>query len=372
MSDLLRIAGAGPAGLSAAITGVKAGVSTVVFERGSDVGTRFHGDFQGLENWSTTGDVLDELAGLGLQPTFEQQVCYDPDGGEYILRSPEPFYYLVRRGTGPGTLDQALKEQALAAGVEIRFQTSVQQLPEGGVVVQGPRSADVIAVGYRFETDRADGVFGVVNDRLASKGYSYLLINQGRATLASCMFEDFHNEKVYLERTLEFFRDKVGFEMKNPQRFGGFGNFILPATATQGRLLFAGEAAGFQDQLWGFGMRYAFLSGHLAARAIISQQPGSYERLWGERLGGHMRTSIVNRYLYKKLGNRGYRWIFRSIGHADNPREWLRNFYAPSHWKAAILPLARHSANSTRKATEFIHDDCDCTWCKCHHEAAAQ
>ncbi len=241
-----------------------------------------------------------------------------------------------------------------------------------GVVVQGPRSADVIAVGYRFETDRADGVFGVVNDRLAPKGYSYLLINQGRATLASCMFSDFHNEKIYLERTLEFFRDKVGFTMKSPQHFGGFGNFILPATATQGRLLFAGEAAGFQDHLWGFGMRYAFLSGHLAARAIISQQPGSYERLWRERLGGYMRTSIVNRYLYKKLGNRGYRWIFRSIGNAENPRDWLRKFYAPSLWKASILPLARRSASFTRTATEFIHDGCDCTWCRCHQDTAVQ
>ncbi len=371
----LHVAGAGPAGLAAAITGAMAGVRTIVYERGADVGTRFHGDFQGLENWSTEKDVLEELAGFGVQATFEhipilEQICYDPKGREYILRSPEPFYYLVRRGTGEGTLDQALKEQALTAGAELRFQTPVQHLAHGGVVAQGPRSADAIAVGYRFETDRADGVFAVVNDALAPKGYSYLLINQRRATLASCMFGDFHNEKIYLERTLQFFRDKVGVEMKNPRRFGGFGNFVFPATATQDRLLFAGESAGFQDHLWGFGMRYALLSGHLAARAIVSHEPGSYERLWRGRIGGHMQTSIVNRFLYKKLGDPGYRWLFRSIGRAGNPRSWLRKYYAPSLWKGAVLPLARRSANSTRKATEFIHDGCDCTWCKCHQLAA--
>ena len=97
----LHIAGAGPAGLTAAITGAKAGVPTVVYERSADVGTRFHGDFQGLENWSTEGDVLDELAGLGVELNFEhipirEQVCYDMDGREYLLRSPEPLYYLDR------------------------------------------------------------------------------------------------------------------------------------------------------------------------------------------------------------------------------------------------------------------------------------
>lgn len=377
INDGLRIAGAGPAGLAAAITGAKAGIPTVVCERGADVGTRFHGDFQGLENWTTRGDVLEELADLGIQPTFEhvpisEQVCYDPEGREYIFRSPEPFYYLVRRGTESGTLDQALKEQVLAAGVELRFQTPVQHFAEGGVVSQGPRSADVIAVGYRFETDRADGVFSVVNDRLAPKGYSYLLINRGRATLASCMFRDFHKEKVYLERSLQFFRDKVGFEMKNPRTFGGFGNFMLPATATQGQLFFAGEAAGFQDSLWGFGMRYALLSGNLAARAIISQNSGSYERLWRERLGGYLQTSMVNRYLYEKIGNRGYRWLLRSMARAQDPRDWLRKYYAPSRWKAALLPLARRSAKSTRLETEFVHDDCDCTWCRCQHSLVQQ
>jgi flavin-dependent dehydrogenase len=269
-------------------------------------------------------------------------------------------------------VDQALKEQALAAGVNLRFQTPVEHLSDGGVVSRGPLSADVIAVGYRFETDLADGVFSVVDERLAPKGYSYLLINRGRATLASCMFRDFHNEKVYLERSLQFFRDKVGFEMKNPRSFGGFGNFMLPATATQGQLLFAGEAAGFQDRLWGFGMRYALLSGHLAARAIISQNVGSYEHLWRERLGGYLQTSMVNRYLYEKLGNSGYRWLLRSMGRAKDPRDWLRKYYAPAPWKAALLPLARHSARSTRRATEFVHEDCDCTWCRCQHSLVKQ
>jgi len=55
--------------------------------------------------------------------------------------------------------------------------------------------------------------------------------------------------------------------MTNPRPFGGFGNLYTGQAVRKGRLLYTGEAAGFQDALFGFGLRYAMLSGHLAARA---------------------------------------------------------------------------------------------------------
>lgn len=45
----IQIAGAGPAGLAAAITLARAGRQVVVHELQSDVGHRFKRDFQGLE-----------------------------------------------------------------------------------------------------------------------------------------------------------------------------------------------------------------------------------------------------------------------------------------------------------------------------------
>src|SRR5262249_54715258 len=174
---------------------------------------------------------------------------FDPEGREYRYRSSEPLFYLVARGPGPGTLDQALKKQALAAGVEIRFREPWPRLPEGGIVAGGPPAPHAIPGRDTLPTPHADGASGVLSDLLAPKGYAYLLISGGGGTVAACLFEDFHSERVYLERTVEFFRKRAGLAMRDPVRFGGAGNVLVPKTARQGGILFAGEAAGFQDAL---------------------------------------------------------------------------------------------------------------------------
>jgi len=343
----IHVLGAGPSGLAAALTANRAGRRVIVHERSSEVGHRFHDDFQGLENWTTDGDVIDELAALGIEPTFDhtpirETVVFDAHR-VHTYRSPQPFLYLVRRGAGEGTLDSSLKAQALARGIEIRFAEAGRPLPERGVVAQGPRGSDAIAVGYVFATHAADGAFGAMSDALAPKGYAYLLMTQGRGTVASCMFDDFHNRSTYLARTVAFFREKVGFDMQNPQRFGGVGSVRVPKTARRGELLFAGEAAGFQDGLWGFGMRYAMLSGSLAARSLVSGRLEDYDRLWGERLGGLLRTGIVNRFIYGKLGALGYRGLAWLLDRASDPRALLGRLYRPSLLTRLLYPMARQS-----------------------------
>ncbi len=114
---VVEIAGAGIAGLTAAIILARAGRQVVVHEAQKGVGYRFGGDFQGLENWTTREDVLQSLESLGLATDFTAFPCrngtaFDPDGNRYEINSREPLFYLVERGPGPGTLDDALLRQA--------------------------------------------------------------------------------------------------------------------------------------------------------------------------------------------------------------------------------------------------------------------
>jgi flavin-dependent dehydrogenase len=93
-----------------------------------------------------------------------------------------------------------------------------------------------------------------------------------------------------------------------------------------------GEAAGFQDALWGFGIRMAIVSGHLAARALVSGRPREFDRLWRERLGGLISASFANRSLYRRAGDFGYALLIRRIARTD-AREFLHRLYAPRWWK---------------------------------------
>ncbi len=215
--EKIEIVGAGPAGLSAAIAAENNEKKVNVFEKQKQVGHRFHGDYQGLENWSSEQNVLEEFEALGIEPTFDHTpvnecVFWSADGEKFDFRSNEPLWYLVRRGPGEGTLDRALLEQAHEAGATIQFGKSKDHLPGGGVVTHGPRRADVIACGYVFVTDAADGCYSILSDDLAPSGYAYLLIAGGRGTVATCILTLIDSPSVYgrIHWTKPFFLSLLG------------------------------------------------------------------------------------------------------------------------------------------------------------------
>lgn len=302
----IEIVGAGPAGLAAAITLARAGRAVTVHEAQREVGYRFKRDLQGLENWCTRQDVLTVLQEQGIAADFKMLPCrrgtaFDAWGRAYAIHSDEPLFYMVERGPGAGTLDTALLHQAMEVGVEVRFNSRVQHVHGPGIFATGPKAADAIAVGYHFDTCMPDGFWAICDDDLAPQGYAYLLIMEGKGTVKSCMFTGFKQETLYVRRTVEAFERLVGLDMIDPRPHGGVANFRIPVTARSGTHAVVGEQGGFQDTLWGFGMRAAITSGVLAARSLL--EGGDYDARWQQELGALMTTAVVNRALYSLLGN---------------------------------------------------------------------
>jgi len=373
MSDAkekIDVIGAGPAGLVAAINLAKSGFAVTLHEAGPSVGHRFHGDFQGIENWTTEEDVRDFLKRINVEVNF----LFEPySGGIFVspnlrrreIRTREPLFYLAERGGEQGCLDFGLLRQAEAAGVKVKFNTRTWNVDQEGIIAVGPRAADLIAKGVVFDTDLGDEAYAIVDDRLAPKGYAYLLINQGRATLATVIGRDFRNEKLYFQRTLETFQKVVSMRMKHPREFGGYGNFFLRPTAIEGRKLYLGESAGFQDALFGFGMRYAMTSGFLAAQSLVNG--ANYDELWKKEILPLLRTSLSNRMIFEFLGNRGYEYIAKRIARRADLRDVLRKQYDPSLLKIALFPVALLLANILRRMRvedkSCHHEDCSCVWC---------
>ena len=352
--EAVTIAGAGLAGLTAAIGLADRGLRVTVLERRSEAGVRHRGDWQGIENWTTEADVLDEIAGLGLKPDFEHWPChemilFDPRGREYPCRAGRPMFHLVRRGATAGSLDRWLVGKAEQRGVEIRYGCSARASESPAISARGPDRANVIAAGQVFDTDMADGAYAMLSNELAPWGYAYLLIRNGRGTVATCMFTGFGHSRTYLARTVERFHDLVGLHMSDPRDFHGFGCLAPAASACRDGVLYVGEDAGFQDGLWGFGMRFALRSGAMAARCVAADEPLSYDRLWRRSFAGQFRTAAVNRFVYERVGHLGYTRLIQSVTAAADPRRWLRRYYGRSLVKDLCFPLVHRWPGAGRR-----------------------
>jgi flavin-dependent dehydrogenase len=365
----VHIIGAGPASLIAAINLARNGYEIIIYEQKNDVGWRFKGDFQGIENWTTEEDALDFLKTIGVFINFRYDpysiaYFYDPILRKVTIESNRPLFYLVERGTVEWSLDQGLKRQALAEGVKFQWNHKLETLPSGWVIVgTGPKAADAIAKGIVFKTSHPDLCVGFLDNRIAPKAYAYLLVNNYKATFATCLFEDFQNERTYFVRALKTLQQTINLDIKEPKEFGGYVNFFLkPSAVKHGHILYVGETAGFQDALWGFGLRYAMLSGYLAA---VSIKTGLfYDNLCRQHLKPLLETSLANRWLFSHLGNWGYRWLLNRTGKEKDVVGALRRHYQSSHSKVLLFRIAGRRYKTRLIDKQCMHQNCDCVWCR--------
>jgi flavin-dependent dehydrogenase len=338
-----RILGAGPSGLAAAITLARAGHDVDVYERRRECGARFGGDLQGLENWSASTDVLDELRGYGIASSFHctpvSRALQTNGERESWLGFDRPGLYLVKRGTASDTLDQSLKRQAMSAGARIHFGESIDAAT-ADIVATGPRGRTIFAVdrGIVFETDAADRVIVLMNDHAAPKGYAYLLIAGGYGCLATMLYEDFPSVHRRLDYARRVLLQRYPVSIRNPRPVGGVGHFALGHAFADGHGLRVGEAAGLQDFLWGFGIRSALRSGVRAARCLLEDKDWNAEA--ASTFLPMLEASVVNRFLFEKLRFRRYELLMR-LFQLGGPAALLRSLSNRSTLHRLLLPAAR-------------------------------
>lgn len=336
----IRILGGGLSGLTAAINLAKEGYDVTVYEKNGDVGMRFHGDLQGLENWSEKKDIIEELRWMNVEVNF------DCDSFTHIkltncaktrdIHREKPLYYLVKRGSFPGTLDYGLKEQARKSGARILFKETLPP-EDADIVATGPvpSKAPAVVKGITFKTRKGDTAVLALNADLAHMGYSYLFTTKGYGCMCAVVFTETNKVSDCFEKTREFFVKEFNLEIQSPKEVGGIGNFSLKKVYRRGTTLYVGEAAGLQDFLWGFGMRYAIESGYLAAKSIIEDK--DYEKMAGKRFGKKSKASFVNRYLWERTAEKDYSYL---INNAEFVAKNLHSFHHYNLLQRGIYTLA--------------------------------
>lgn len=160
MEREIVIAGAGVAGLTAAINLKRAGRAVRVVDRNTASGAQRFPDWDAVENWPAVEDLPRFLERIGIEGHRFGHVGHkvftviDPYGKRYDVHTPRPFFYLIKRGATPGGLEHGLQEQAEALDVPIQYGAPC---PPGqadiwadGTFGQGSR---FVSVGFTFHTD---------------------------------------------------------------------------------------------------------------------------------------------------------------------------------------------------------------------------
>jgi flavin-dependent dehydrogenase len=368
---LIRIAGAGPSGLAAAIILARAGREVEVHEAKHDVGTRFIGDLQIIEGASETEPVPAFLDRLGIECNFyfraaDWATFYDHKNTARVIRSAEPYGWFIHRGAEEGTLDRGLLAQAQRAGAKVIFNSRLAA-DQADIVATGPASPDGLAKEMTWRVGRRESGVGsrsteaeqpdsdtrhptpdappetidvYFNHKLSPGGYSYLFILDGVATFGCAIVADFKQIDTYFEHSLAAAQRLHHFDVPADARTGySYMNFHLKHAATSNGSRFVGEAAGFQDYLFGLGIRYALTSGSLAARSILEGR--DYDELWKSELGAKQQTSLVNRFLYETGGNFGLSMFVRQAARAKDFHHYLSGWHRTTWWKSLLSPVVR-------------------------------
>jgi geranylgeranyl reductase family protein len=309
------VAGAGPAGSAAAIHLARAGARVLLADR-----ARFPRDKPcggGL-----TGRALKQ-APCAVDPvvehivdTFELRLRH---GRGFARRYREPLVLMTQRRR----LDAHLAERAVEAGADFRDASRVEVVAAGDTGIEARVAGGVVHADVLVGADGANGVVarhvalgeGIVPgvalegnvgwdavDRkrydgravfhigLVPGGYGWLFPKGDHANIG---VGGWQSEGPRLREHLAGLAACHGTTLGDLTDVRGHH---LPARrlgtpAARGRVLLVGDAAGLVDPLSGDGIYEAFVSGRLAAEAIVAGSLDEYERRLSEALDYHAQAS---------------------------------------------------------------------------------
>ena len=343
----VKIMGAGLSGLAAATVLAKAGVEVHVHDSREDSGKRFDGDFQALENWSMDVDFFDQLESWGFDANefkyteFKEVDLIHPDDEISKTYSPKVAYRIVERGTSEHTIDQGFKRMAMAAGATLHYKSKVKE-EDCQIIACGPKGTSAVAYGEIFKTSHPDHIAFQLNDKLAPGAYSYLIIIDGIGLICTCLWRKQRGTERFLNETIAWYQKHYpDIDMEPIKRVGGKGDFTINKRYFQDNRYYVGESGGLQDFMWGFGMRMAVWSGYLAAQDILGKC--DYEKEVRKQLMPYVRTSVANRFLMNRVGDKTFKFMCKSWMKDQKKRQdglvWIGKLFRPKIYKNILYRI---------------------------------
>ena len=324
---IIKIAGGGIAGLSAAISLKKSGFNPIVFEKTPIIGGSRHGDYEGLENWifptpmnsffNKIGFDFKKITSFPISKFIVHTKTFSP----LEISNKKPFFYMVKRGNNHQDIDSQLFKQCQDMGIQ--FELGTKAPDDCSIIATGTKKAAAYIRGINFKSHLNDQVHLLLGHQFAPKGYAYLIIINGHGTLASAFKKQKRKHVDIIENCLKYFKS-VGIDLPDGSQFGSRGSFSLPFGNFKLPYLI-GESGGYQDYLFGFGMRMSMISGLSAALLLVGKQKEALDLI--KDINKKRRLSFVNRLFYERLNNYQLASFAKKLANVEDPLSILSDAY---------------------------------------------
>ncbi len=336
MEGRVKIAGAGLAGLFAALRLAESGREVEVFDVKRRIAPSSGPHVEAVRDYAS-GDAIEELNryGFDLKPfgTIETTVRKSKRF-ENVLRG--RAYYLFLRGRGAETVDQELYRRCCDAGVRFTFGARLEPGHRADIVATGPPAEffNILGAGFAFSSNGSnldrETAYALLDNDVAPGGYLVVTPGIEYHSIYSVSWNELDYNRVAQMAEAGAARPWVREILGSSKRVGRiYGKaYAVPnpiATAERGDARYVGEAGGFQDAIAGFGFRYAVLTASLAADSILHGT--SYSALLRSTFKDEFATSHAMRQRLSRFANDDFDRLVESMG-ASMTIEEYRNHRA--------------------------------------------
>lgn len=334
MTKSISILGAGISGLTAAICLASSGRRIVIYEKEENVGLNNINIIQAYKNYDHDSvDALNLFQGIGLEikpyHKIYKVVKYNRENTKREVKNDTPIYYLFLRGLGKKeefSLEWQLKAQAEKLGVMFR---SSETIKDADIIATGTTEPNIFSYGGIFkDVNIEDAIYILYDFKYAPKGYVYILpYKDNRAFIANVCFDNnkIDQLKLLYDKLLkenkvinDLIKDSELLELK--YGIGGYHQNLLNNEVKN--QYFIGEAGGFIDPARGFGLRYAFLSGYLVAKAITENL--DFKKLWQKRFGNELINGYKRRKIFNKLNDEELSKLIEKMEAKSTLKEYVK------------------------------------------------
>ena len=360
--DVLVI-GAGISGLRCSELLSKEGLSVLVLEKNSRVGGSFGENLEGFPEYHYAKLDLDVPASPSRHLSLYFGDGDQKSSSRFVFEN--PVIRIVKRGSSPDSLDNYLASRARGEGVKIQFNEKFLDVKntKGGVEVnassggtyeakilvaadgvfssvkkvlnRSPSLGKTEGVGYiakmKDVTISPSEIVGIFNYRVAPGAYCYIIgyPEGGFATVGLTLRPTYASSPVrkYFHHFAEYLPEILGNgeivdETRGFVTLGSKDRKLVWKIGEQGanRVVFIGEAGGFQDPTLAFGLYPALNSAALASKFIADASKSSkpaildgYQELARRDLIREERRKLRFRVLLESLSGQEIEGLIRTI-----------------------------------------------------------